>query len=96
MPKLLPGGNVLFMESAQTPPDKDWAQFDMNSHFRRALLHTDAFVGRCKPIRGVVYFMDQKNVNMNVASTFISALGQFRKFVSCVQVILHFRKTNCS
>ena len=86
MPKLLPGGNILFLDKVIMTPNTDWSRFDMNMHYQRAVLHVDAMVGRCKQFRGAIFLMDEKNINMNVVSTFLGSLGGFRKLMSCIQV----------
>ncbi|KAK3928464.1 Alpha-tocopherol transfer protein-like [Frankliniella fusca] len=85
VPRLLPGGYCLYIEKAVIPAGGSWAEYDLRLHYQRALLHTEGMFGRCKKIRGVVFIFDQKNINMSVATTLVSDLGVFRKWMSCVQ-----------
>ncbi|KAJ1527786.1 hypothetical protein ONE63_007739 [Megalurothrips usitatus] len=84
-PKLLPGGLVMLIDSAVIPPDGNWSRFDLVAHYQRALLYSDALMGESKKIRGLVYVLDQKTINLNVLTTFLGSVASFRKVMACAQ-----------
>ncbi|XP_052122932.1 clavesin-2-like isoform X2 [Frankliniella occidentalis] len=85
LPRLLPGGLCLYFEKPVMPPHGNWSRIDLSTHYRRSLLNVEAMFGRCKPVRGVVFVYDQKNINMGVVTTLLSSLGLFRKWMGCIQ-----------
>lgn len=91
LPRVLPNGFIVYTERYVIPPSGNWSDIDMTAHFKRVVMMCDAITGLGIKWRGVVLLLDEGNVNLNMVTTFLGAIGGFRKAINCVQDCLPVR-----
>ncbi|XP_034247968.1 alpha-tocopherol transfer protein-like [Thrips palmi] len=88
-PRVLPNGCVLFIMKPMNTGN--WSQVDMKVHYHRIVLHIDALMGLSKKLRGAILIMDEKHANLNIVTTFLGAIGHFRRAINCIQDCMPLR-----
>lgn len=89
MPKLLPGGYVLFVEKLVPPSDRDWSLFDFGRRFQLGVMLFELTLAVNRKFRGLVYVLDVEHLTLDWITSFLGSVGKTRKFLSCLQVRDH-------
>ncbi|XP_034251395.1 alpha-tocopherol transfer protein-like [Thrips palmi] len=85
IPKILPGGNILFVEKLIPSCDRDWSHFDFGKRYQIGVMLFELTLAVDRKARGLVYVIDVESLSVDWVTNFLASIGKVRKFLSCLQ-----------